>query len=266
MMGRPGLLGGARRPLYHYTLALYSMLTVMLYLLSIRLIQPVRRWRFGWKEILAALILVLACAGIVAMGFTLTAHRYEGAGSWVTPTPWVAQPVIVKEVMVERAIGLPRPIPTAAPKPTEVPQLADEDQATIYAIALRDLLDTARALEVLPEALIVYIQTETLDGTVDPSAPRARSRLLPEGVQQAVLAGLTDLPDQFVWGQPLEGETGAILSLGNIHLHREGDGTQRASVSVSLYLGKPGSIGQAYVLEQVGGKWQVIEDARNSDP
>jgi hypothetical protein len=37
-------------------------------------------------------------------------------------------------------------------------------------------------------------------------------------------------------------------------------------VSVSLYLGKPGSLGQAYVLEQVDGRWQVINDARNSDP
>jgi hypothetical protein len=45
---------GIPRPLYHYSLPLYVMLSVILYMLTTRLIQPAHRWQFRRKELLVA--------------------------------------------------------------------------------------------------------------------------------------------------------------------------------------------------------------------
>ena len=37
------------RPLWHYTLAFYLGLSLVLYLLSTRFVKPIRPWRISWK-------------------------------------------------------------------------------------------------------------------------------------------------------------------------------------------------------------------------
>ena len=44
------------RPLYHYTIPFYTLLSLILYMLSTRLVQPTRRWRMRWKELLAGVV------------------------------------------------------------------------------------------------------------------------------------------------------------------------------------------------------------------
>jgi ABC-type transport system involved in multi-copper enzyme maturation permease subunit len=65
------------RPLYHYTLPLYGAITLGLFLLASRLVQPTRRWRAGWKGVLVALALLLVLGCAVVLAFAITADRYE---------------------------------------------------------------------------------------------------------------------------------------------------------------------------------------------
>jgi ABC-2 type transport system permease protein len=129
-----GFSGGIPRPLYHYALPLYGMLTLVLYLLSVQMVQPVRRWRVRWKELLAALALLLLFIGVVVLAFVTTAHRYEGAGlfSGLTPTPVprsvnVPLPVIAEGVVVEvdmAPVLQPTEVPIAAmPSSTPLPMV-----------------------------------------------------------------------------------------------------------------------------------------------
>jgi len=38
------------RPLYHYSLAIYGAITIVLYLITTRLVLPTRRWRIHWPR------------------------------------------------------------------------------------------------------------------------------------------------------------------------------------------------------------------------
>lgn len=89
------------RPLYYYTLPLYGTISLILYLLGTRLVQPIGRWRLRWKDLLPMLALVLAFAGIVALVFVLTAGRYGEASTLTPPSPTLPaanSPVIERQM------------------------------------------------------------------------------------------------------------------------------------------------------------------------
>jgi ABC-type transport system involved in multi-copper enzyme maturation permease subunit len=65
------------RPIYHYTLPLFGAIALLLYLISTRLVLPVRKWKITGAEILVALALILGYLALVGAGFYLTTHRYE---------------------------------------------------------------------------------------------------------------------------------------------------------------------------------------------
>jgi ABC-2 type transport system permease protein len=65
------------RPSYHYGLPLYVAVTVILYLISTRLVMPVRRWKIQGSEALLGLIILLGFIGLATLGFLLTTNRYE---------------------------------------------------------------------------------------------------------------------------------------------------------------------------------------------
>jgi hypothetical protein len=87
LLSGSGGLTAAPRPLYYYTLPLYGTISLILYLLGTRLVQPIGRWRLRWKDLLPVLVLVLALAGIVALVFALTAGRYGEASTLTPPSP-----------------------------------------------------------------------------------------------------------------------------------------------------------------------------------
>ena len=108
---------GVPRPLYHYTLPLYGAVSLVLYLLAIRLVRPIRRWRITLKEALTMLAIFLLFAGVVTLVFAATADRYEQASTRPTPTP---APVVVPRAPV---MVVPPPPPPPAPTPTAAPSL-----------------------------------------------------------------------------------------------------------------------------------------------
>jgi ABC-2 type transport system permease protein len=263
---------GIPRPLYHYTLPLYGAMTLALFLLSTRLIQPARRWRVTWKEMLISLALFLVLGGTVALVFGLTSGRYEQVSILSAPTPVpVPAPVVVQEA-VEVPVQVPPPVlaptPTPAPAPTPTPALFEGDRAAIYAAVVCQLLTVDHTFEDGPPNFpIVYLVRSTDDGVGDPDAPQAESRALPESVQSAMVAALDDLSVEFLWVDdadevPRDGDMGdvagggAIVTLGNIHFQEDGS----VLISAKLYFSMPGATGKTYVLERVDGIWQVTGD------
>ena len=264
-----GLQAGMPRPLYHCTLPLYATMTLALYLLATRLVRPTRRWRVGLKEALTAVVLFLALGCAVALAFLSTADRYEKVSGVFTSTPF-PQPVVPVPVVVERVVPVelekpppPTPVPTeppavASPLPTPALTLSEEDQVAIYAAVLRQP----------PQFPIVYLVQQTDDMAGHPSAPQAPSRMLPEAVQAAIVAALTDLTTEFRWVKdpsqvPLVEDTGevegsgAIVTLGNVHPQQDGS----ALVSVRLDFSNLAR-GKTYIVGRVEDGWQVIGDTR----
>lgn len=286
--GNLGMVTGSRtptgilRPLYHYTLPLYGVVTLVLYLLATRLVRPTRRWRIRWKEVLAALALFLLFGGAVALAFVSTADRYERVSilsmSAPVPTPpmppeeWPV-PVVVERVVVVKVTETPAPVPTpmsVLPSPTSTPatllHLSKDDQAAIYAAVVHQLYTVDHTFGEPPNFPVVYLERTPDDGTGDPDIPQVESRVLPESVQTAVVDALADLPAEFLWVDghhtvPMDASStvvggGAIFALGNIHIQEDNS----VLVPASLYVATEGAGGRTYVLEKVDGVWQVTGD------
>jgi ABC-2 type transport system permease protein len=266
---------GVPRPLYHYTLPLYGAMTLALFLLTTRLIQPTRRWRVSWREMLISLALFLVLGGTVALAFSVTSGRYERVSILSAPTP-VPVPA---PVVVQKAVEVPMPVspllptpavlsPLPTPTPTPTPDLIEGDQVVIYAAVVRQLLTVDHTFEDgPPDFPDVYLVRSTDDSVGDPDAPQAEPRILPESVQSAIIAALDDLPTEFVWvddadevphdeGTGSVAGGGAIITLGNVHFQEDGS----ALISAKLYFSMLGATGKTYVLEQVDGSWQVTGD------
>lgn len=75
------------RPAYHFILPIYMMVTLLLYMISTRLVRPIRRWRIGWPETVVGILVVLGLWSIVSLAFMATADRYENAVIPPTSTP-----------------------------------------------------------------------------------------------------------------------------------------------------------------------------------
>jgi len=74
------------RPVYHYSLPFYLTLTLVLYLITARLVRPARRWRFEWAEVVVAIVLLIGLFGSLSVGFAATTNRYENINIVVQPT------------------------------------------------------------------------------------------------------------------------------------------------------------------------------------
>jgi ABC-2 type transport system permease protein len=269
---------GIPRPLYHYTLPLYGVTVLVLFILATRLVQPTHGWRVRRKEVVPVLALLLASGSAVALVFATTADRYEKASIFATPTPValaIAEREVVRAVQVEPTVAPPpAPVPTDAtqvdsPSPTSTPSLSEDDQAAIYAAVVRQLYTVDHTFGEPPNFPVVYLLRPTDDSVGDPNAPRAESRLVPEAVQGTVLAALAaqpDLPAEFKWVDDrdqvptdanfkVEGD-GAIFTLGNIHQQPD----ESVFVSASLYFAPLGAGGRTYVLKIVEGFWQIVGD------
>jgi ABC-2 type transport system permease protein len=78
VMGSPPIsLYSIPRPIYHYSLPIYGLITLILYMITTRLVRPSNRWRITLGEAMLAIVLILGYTGIVSLGFILTSDRYE---------------------------------------------------------------------------------------------------------------------------------------------------------------------------------------------
>ena len=141
---------------------------------------------------------------------------------------------------------------------------ANNDEAQIYAAAIRQIYTVDHSFGESPGWPLVYVITTTDDSAMI-DGPVAPSQTLPAELQRAITAELSDLPFEVIWiadhdeapidptnGQVAEGE-GIIISLGNIHSQDNG------SVQLPFFMTCGGlcGIGKTYVLTQVDGAWPV---------
>jgi len=122
------------RPLYHYGVPFYAGLTLILYLLTTRLVQPARRWKLTRREWITTLGTLVLFAALLTGAFYATASRYEwarlGTGDGAaTEAPIFVGPAMpggvmstgVVEVTVDPAVLQPTPTPFETPTPQATP-------------------------------------------------------------------------------------------------------------------------------------------------
>jgi ABC-2 type transport system permease protein len=117
ILGSPPIsLTSIPRPVYHYGLPLYGLLAIVLYILSTRLIRPVRRWKIHWSEALLGLVVLSGFLGMVALGYMATTNRYEHIQiiSPATPTPFI--PTQSPEAPATEPAASPSGHPTPVPE------------------------------------------------------------------------------------------------------------------------------------------------------
>ena len=252
VMQAPVSQTGIPRPLYHYSLPLYGAVTVLLYLLSTRLVLPARRWRLTLKEGLVGLGVVLGFAALIALAFLRTSGRYENSlslfqsptqvpvmGGMVEPPAIMQAPAI--PVDAPTATPLPYPVPGDTPAPTATPaalepgtafpdpglnarpvedSLTEDDQAAIYAAVVRQLYTVDHTFgDQPPNFPVVYLVRSTDDSAGDPGIEKKDSQVIPESVQAAVTKALSDLPAKIIWVDepedvPVDPNTGMVEGKG----------------------------------------------------
>ena len=108
------------RPLWHYTLAFYLVLSTSLYLLATRFIQPIRPWRLGGQAIviLALIAILYASLGAAIFHQDITAFASPPPATPTPAPPFFARPMPAP-IMVAPAEPAAPPLPTSTP--TEEP-------------------------------------------------------------------------------------------------------------------------------------------------
>ena len=272
------------RPIYHYSLPLYLGMSLLLFMLTTRLVQPSRRWRMHRKELLTNLTVLLVFVAGVAAVFLASANRYEWALNGQQPAPAI-EPMMTgpefpgqaglpaKEVVVQ---AVPADISTpegagATPEPSALPAELQstpdiESQVVIYAAVVRQLYEVDHTFgDQAPNFPFVYLVQQTDDRIGDPNITQSDPVVLEEKIQAGIIDSLAGLPAEIRWmasfedvpKDPKSGEVvgkGAAIRLGNIHV--QADGT--IQVSASLYFSSIGATGMTYVLVNENGVWKII--------
>ena len=144
------------------------------------------------------------------------------------------------------------------------PALSEDDQSAIYAAVVRQLYTVDHTFgNKPPNWPVVYLLRDTNDTAGDPRATETNSSRLEESVQEAIVAALDDLPAEFIWiddSHEVIDETimavkdnGALITLGNTHLQKDGS----VQVPASIYFASTGAGGMTYIIEQVDGVWKI---------
>jgi ABC-2 type transport system permease protein len=276
------------RPLYHYSLPIYALISVVLYMITTRLVQPTRRWRIRRRELLTGLAVLAVMVGAIVGGYYATASRYEwnrtntngqriepvmvgpmnGVAVQVAPaypamiaTP---TPVTVEEqqsfIATATTAALLNPPPTPTPPAILGPAALDAvQQATVYALVTRELFTAGNT------ATLYLVGTTDDSVSKDPHMPQGEPVAISQETRERITALLGDLGN-IVWVNSadeikldpktgaIDGGAGAKITFGNIYA-QEGGGSQ---VSASLYFNSQSATGKTYMLGPDGKDWKIL--------
>lgn len=268
------------RPMYHYTIPFYAVLSLILIMLSTRLVQPTRRWRIRRNEALIGLASILVLLGTIAGAYFLTAKRYEWALNDRENIPAVVEPAIArplpatvseKRVEVAPVFEVPTPSPFP-PRESTVSansgeSIGDEDQVSIYAAIARQLYTKDHTFGDKPPSWTnLYLISMTDDDIGDPDTTRSDPVNFSDEVQASIINELDDLAVEIIWVKtrdevPTDPQTGlvqdgegVIFTFGNVHV--QDDGT--VHVPASLYFSGLGAGGKTYIFQETDGIWSII--------
>jgi ABC-2 type transport system permease protein len=266
---------GIPRPLYHYSLPFYGFISLVLYMISTRLIRPTRRWSLHWKEALTMVGVLAAFLGIVGIAFWSTSDRYEHFlnifKSSSSNGPIIgSQPAMMVE---ERAVPFVVPPPVQAADPTivsftPVDQIEKDDEVVIYAAVVRRIYQVDHQLNSSPPDLsVLYIVRETDDSVGDPVVPIEASHRFTQDQMEDILNNLHDLPIEIRWVDRQSSEVfidtetgeligGSVITLGNPHYYADGS----ILVSASLTVPGLGAVGKSHLIGLVDDQWVIVGD------
>jgi ABC-2 type transport system permease protein len=268
---------GIPRPIYHYSIPLYGGISMVLYLLSTRLVRPTQRWKLSRREILVMLALVLIFAGAVGIAFLSSADRYENVNilqAQPLPAPGIAQRVIVERVPLDEVpVVKPELAPPSISDPVEgqagsIIDLQESGPAEIYSAVVREFYTVDHTYGIAPNFPVIYLLKNTDDTTGDPDAPKSESVRIPDEVQTQISELLSGeagagLPADIIWVESVDEVPytatdtveggGALIRLGNIIFQTDGS----AMVSGSLEIAALAATGKTYILNSVDGDWIV---------
>jgi ABC-type transport system involved in multi-copper enzyme maturation permease subunit len=253
------------RPIYHYGLAFYAVLTLVLYLVSARLVRPARRWKFTRAEIVRGAAIGVIIAGLLAAAFFSSAPRYEWNRAPVVDTP---------APFMGGGGGMAEPAVPVSPQTADdvmvngpASALSLEVRAGVYAAVIRQLIMADHnAPAEGPPFTTAYILSQMDDRAGDPML----ADVVPEGMdadlQQAILSQLEGVDIPVEWVASVDDlprqekssniEPGTMLVTVGV-IYERADGTLLVSGSVHL-TGEMAS-GRRYVLSpDENGKWAVL--------
>jgi ABC-type transport system involved in multi-copper enzyme maturation permease subunit len=248
------------RPLYHYSLPLYAGVTLVLYLLTTRLLQPAHRWWLNKKEILVGVGLVFGLAALVAGGYFSTASHYE----WVRVTPSNVQPLPTEPaVAVPAQPGLGMPAQPLA-------SVSAQEEIVLYSAVIRQLVsDMNAAAPKGSQTAGVYVLGTTPLG--NSSGQAGEVNLLADEVQKGVLEQLKDLPNAVQWisstkqmavdpqtGQFKDGQ--ALITLEGAHE----SGQDSVQIPASIQIGSASENKSTYNFKRVNGNWELDAAAKSN--
>jgi ABC-2 type transport system permease protein len=261
---------GIPRPLYHYSLPFFGVLSLILYMVATRLVQPTHRWRLRRKEILAGVGTLVVVIALIVGAFLVSANRYEWAAN---PNAGMFQQEVFTEVAVPvPAIEVKEGRAIMEPVPPELQAAAGEvtpdSQGQIYAAIASRMYTTDHSMgpDQRPAWPVLYVMSVTDDRAGDPGLPTGNPQQIDPQAQEVLFEHL--LKELNVKARLVEtkadinidpqtgavdGGQGAVITLGNIYPQEDGT----VQVSASLYFASEGAGGKTFILAFQDGRWVI---------
>jgi hypothetical protein len=138
------------------------------------------------------------------------------------------------------------------------------NEAEVYTAVIRQIYTINDTFGGSLQPPTVYLLSQTDDSMGDPETEQLPTQAIDEATQQAVVAGLDDLPAEWIWVNgredvPINPETGSvegdgvIITLGSIHTQDDGS----LLVPSSIYVANLAAGGQTFILEQSETGWII---------
>jgi len=246
------------RPLYHFSLPLYGMISIILYAISTRLVMPTRRWKLSRKEILVFLATIFLLCAVIATGFFLTTDRYEQAinplgNKFSQPMAPMREPAVVEAIAIEPAIAIGK-----IPFSRENPDVTMDDQAGLYTLAIIDAFQEFEDEQQLGPKSIYLVNTivDTVDG-------ESYTFSIPTTLQLAISANLESLPHNPQWVSNLEevfdnpklptNQNDYVISMGDLKLNED----DSISVFITIHINGVEESRFEYTLKNLDNEWKI---------
>ena len=189
------------RPLYHYSLPLYGLLSLVFYALATRLVLPTRRWRITRKDVLIFLGTLLALIVVVIFGLFMTIDQYERAV--VPDAPIInnligpmARPLIPPDIAPAIEFAQSEEVAVPAPE-VSILELSDDELPMIYSQAINEVVFF------LQNSTIQFPSTFFLIKTLISSSDDQSNYLLTEDAQDEITAALSEYDLNYIWFERL---------------------------------------------------------------
>ncbi len=244
------------RPLYHYSLPIYGLISIILYAVSTRLVMPTRRWKLSRTFILYLLIALFLLSSMIAGAFFLTTGQYEQAinqfgQNFSEPFAPMREPAVPRamEIAIEEI---------KKPLPGEIPDLGIDEQAGLYSQAIIDSIlefETERQRE----SETIYL-VETIMDTVDGESYQFS---IPEPLQLSISEKLESLSKDISWAENVESvfdnpdkpfePTDIVINMGDLKFIDP----ETISVYITINLDGVVETQSQYTMKNENNEWKI---------